>query len=114
MKSMTKKQVEECLESARTGDIEEVIATANVAGIPVEDGDVFAREHVIEALSAAAAILGRKGGQATSEAKAEAARVNAKRGGRPRKSSSGRAAGSTRRVIIPRLAVGQKYWAKGS
>lgn len=87
MTKMTKKQIDECLESARTGDIEEVVATANVAGIPIEEGDVFAREHVIEALealSAAAAVLGRKGGQATSEAKAEAARVNAKRGGRPR------------------------------
>lgn len=36
-------------------------------------------------LHAAAVALGRKGGQATSEAKTEAARVNAKRGGRPRK-----------------------------
>lgn len=33
----------------------------------------------------AAAILGRKGGKSTSEAKAAAARENGKRGGRPRK-----------------------------
>ena len=53
--TMTKKQVDELLDVARTGDIEDVISAANVAGIPVEDGDVFAREHVIEALEAAAA-----------------------------------------------------------
>lgn len=32
-----------------------------------------------------AAIIGRRGGQATSEAKSAAARENGKRGGRPRK-----------------------------
>lgn len=36
-------------------------------------------------ISAAAAALGRKGGQSTSERKAAAARANGKRGGRPRK-----------------------------
>ena len=36
-------------------------------------------------LSAAAAALGRKGGQSTSERKAAASRENGKRGGRPRK-----------------------------
>jgi hypothetical protein len=33
----------------------------------------------------AAVALGRKGGKVTSEAKAEAARANGKKGGRPRK-----------------------------
>lgn len=37
------------------------------------------------AVSQAAAALGRKGGSATSEAKAAASRENGKRGGRPRK-----------------------------
>lgn len=38
-------------------------------------------------LSSAAAALGRKGGQSTSDAKAAAARANGKRGGRPPKQS---------------------------
>lgn len=38
--------------------------------------------------SAAAATLGRTGGESTSEAKAEAARLNGKRGGRPRKTTA--------------------------
>lgn len=37
------------------------------------------------ATSAAASILGHKGGSATSEAKTAAARINGKKGGRPRK-----------------------------
>jgi hypothetical protein len=36
-------------------------------------------------MTSAAALLGRKGGSATSEAKAAAVRENGKRGGRPRK-----------------------------
>lgn len=39
-------------------------------------------------LTEAAAVLGRKGGQVKSEAKARAARDNGKKGGRPRKSVS--------------------------
>lgn len=39
-------------------------------------------------LSAAAAALGRKGGQSTSEAKQAASRANGKRGGRPRKDTT--------------------------
>jgi general stress protein YciG len=35
--------------------------------------------------SAAAATLGRKGGQSTSQAKADAARKNGQKGGRPKK-----------------------------
>lgn len=38
-------------------------------------------------LSTAAAALGRKGGQSTSEAKQAASRANGRRGGRPRKDS---------------------------
>lgn len=40
-------------------------------------------------ISAAAAALGRKGGQSTSEAKQAAARANGKRGGRPKKITGG-------------------------
>ena len=40
-------------------------------------------------LHAAAAALGRKGGQAKSGVKTEAARKNAKKGGRPRKTPAG-------------------------
>lgn len=36
----------------------------------------------------AAVALGRKGGKVTSDAKAEAARANGKKGGRPRKSDA--------------------------
>jgi hypothetical protein len=38
-----------------------------------------------EAISSAAAMLGKRGGSVKSEAKAAAARANGKRGGRPRK-----------------------------
>jgi hypothetical protein len=54
-------------------------------GSRLETGNSGGYYYPVAGLHAAAVALGRKGGQATSEAKTEAARVNAKRGGRPRK-----------------------------
>jgi hypothetical protein len=46
-----------------------------------------------KAESQAAQLLGRKGGQSKSDAKAAAARENGKKGGRPRKSEPSKADG---------------------
>jgi len=48
--------------------------------------DVYPEQSAVEP-STAAATLGRRGGQSTSSAKAEAARRNGQRGGRPRSNS---------------------------
>jgi hypothetical protein len=59
-----------------------------------EEVNGLTREQAIEiiveniAVKSAAATLGRRGGQSTSSAKAEAARRNGKHGGRPRKTTT--------------------------
>jgi hypothetical protein len=53
------------------------------------------RDSIEEAIRKAAALIGRKGGQAKTEAKVKAARENGKKGGRPRKRKRTQERGST-------------------
>ena len=71
----------------------EVKLDQNIAQADIDAGNAYIYEAKVRAFeqsligSFAAAALGRKGGQSTSDAKRAASRANGKKGGRPRKST---------------------------
>jgi len=54
---------------------------------PMSHHDLLVKHQQLFGVSDAAAILGRKGGQARTERQTEARRLNGRKGGRPRKGS---------------------------
>ena len=78
------------LENAKAADLAEIEVSASALGLhfPALDADLYVPgllEGVFGSKSWTAAQMGRSGGSARTEAKANAARDNGKRGGRPRK-----------------------------